>query len=97
MRENLKISIVIKNVIESEDTLVHKAVRPINYFSNTFTHYQAEQIKKGVICVQILLEIRLTCTQFSPFQSRLTSSHTVLVIVNYCRCYICIPAYPSIQ
>ena len=49
MRENLKkISIVIKNVIGSEDTLMHKAERPSNYFSNTFKHNQAEQIKKGV-------------------------------------------------
>ena len=29
-------------------------------FSNTFTHNQAEQIKNGVIFVQILLEIHLT-------------------------------------
>ena len=51
MRENLKnISIVIKNVIGSEDTLMHKAI----IFSNAFKHNQAEQIKKGVICVQIL-------------------------------------------
>ena len=35
----------------------HKAEHPSNYFSSSFTHYQAEQIKKGVICVQILLEI----------------------------------------
>ena len=60
MRKNLKISIVIKNVIGSEDILMHKADRPSNYFSNTFTHNEAEQIKKGVICVQILLEIHLT-------------------------------------
>ena len=61
VRENLKKkSIVIKNVIKSEDTLMHKAERPSNYFSNTFTHNHAEQIKKGVICVQILLEICLT-------------------------------------
>ena len=44
---------VIKNVNWSEDTLMHKAERPSNYFSNSFTHYQAEQIKKGVICVQM--------------------------------------------
>ena len=60
MRESLKKSIVIKNVIGSKDTMMHKAVSPSNYFSNTFTHYQAEQIKKGVICVQILLKIHLT-------------------------------------
>ena len=57
MHENLKTSIVIKNVIGSEDTMMHKAVRPSNYFFQHFTH---EQIKKGVICVQILLEIHLT-------------------------------------
>ena len=50
-------SIVIKNVIGSEDTLVHKAKRHRNYISNTFTHNQAEQIKTGAICLQILLEI----------------------------------------
>ena len=33
MRENLKkISIVIKNVIQSEDTLIHEAERPSSYF-----------------------------------------------------------------
>ena len=52
---------VIKNVIWSEDISMHKAERPSNYFfSNSFTHYQAEQIKKGVICVQILSEIHQT-------------------------------------
>ena len=30
------------------------------FFSNTFTHNQAEQIKKGVLCVQILFEIHPT-------------------------------------
>ena len=60
MRENLKKSMVIKNVIGSEDTLMQKAERPSNYFSNSFTHNQAEQIKKGVICVQIWLKIHLT-------------------------------------
>ena len=55
MRENpKKISIIIKNVIWSEKTLMHKAVRPSNYFSNSFTYNQAEQTKKGVICVQSL-------------------------------------------
>ena len=51
MRENLKKSIVIKNVIWSENTLKHKAEHPSNYFSNSFTYNQAEQVKKGVICV----------------------------------------------
>ena len=45
MRENLK-SIIIKNVIEAEHTMMHSAERPSNYFSDTFTHNQAEQIKK---------------------------------------------------
>ena len=35
---------------------MHKAERPSNYFSNSFTHYQAN----GVICVQILLDIHQT-------------------------------------
>ena len=53
-RKSKKISIVIKNVIRSEKTLMHKAVQPSNYFSNSFTYNQAEQIKKEEICVQIL-------------------------------------------
>ena len=53
MRENLKISIVIKNINGSEDPLMHKAEGPSNIFFNSFTHYQAEQKKKGIICVQI--------------------------------------------
>ena len=60
MRENLKISIVIKNVIWCEKTLMHKAERPSIFFPNSFTYNQAQQIQKGVICVQILLEIDLT-------------------------------------
>ena len=53
MRKILNISIVIKNVNRSENTLMHKAERPSNYFFPFFfTHYQAEQIKKEVICVQ---------------------------------------------
>ena len=53
--ENLKkISIVIKKVTGSEKTLTHKAKRPSNYFSNSFTLNQAEQIKERVIYVQIL-------------------------------------------
>ena len=39
---------------------MHKAERPSNYFVQFFTYNQADQIKKGVICVQILLEIHLT-------------------------------------
>ena len=40
--------------------MMHKTKRPSNYFSNFFTHKQAEQIKKGAICARILLEIHLT-------------------------------------
>ena len=40
---------------------MHKAGRPSNYFFQySFTYNQAEQIKKRVICVQILLETHLT-------------------------------------
>ena len=39
MRKNLKkISIVIKNVKGAEDTLMHKAERPSNYFFPTLSH-----------------------------------------------------------
>ena len=55
MQKSKKISTVIKNVIGSEDTLMHS-----NYFSKIFIHYQAEQMKKGVNFVQILLEIHQT-------------------------------------
>ena len=48
-RKSKKIIIVITNVTGSEHTLMHKAERPSNYFFNTFTHNQAEPIKKGVI------------------------------------------------
>ena len=60
MRENLKKkSIVIKNLIGlSVPRCIKQSVLAI-IFSNTFAHNQAEQIKKGVICVQILLEIHL--------------------------------------
>ena len=61
VRKNKKISIVIKNAIGSEDALMHKAECLGNYFCISFTHYnQAELIKKGVTCVQILLGIHLT-------------------------------------
>ena len=63
------ISIVIKNVIWSEKTLMHKAVHPSNYF---FQFFQAEQIKKGVFCVQISLEIHLTEHGRFHFQGRTT-------------------------
>ena len=44
-QKSKKNSIVIKNVIGSEDTLMHKAGRPSNFFIS-FIHSQAEQIKK---------------------------------------------------
>ena len=47
---------------------MHKVERPSNYFSNSFTCSQAEQIEKGVICVQILLEIHLLNTVDSIFK-----------------------------
>ena len=57
------------NINESEDTFMHKAERPQNYFfSNCFTQNKAELIKKGVICVQILFEIHLTEHSIVHFQ-----------------------------
>ena len=50
VRENLKNK---HSYSKSEDPLMHKAEGPSNYFFNSFSHYQAEQIKKGIICVQI--------------------------------------------
>ena len=58
--------------------LMHKAMRPSNYFSNSFTYNQAEQIKKEVICVQILLEIHLTEHGRFHFQGRTTFYTPVL-------------------
>ena len=46
MREIRKKSFIIKNVTEVEDTMMQSAERPSNYFSKTFIHNQAEQIKK---------------------------------------------------
>ena len=51
----LKISIVIKNVVWSELLLQL-------FFPNSFTYNQAEQIKKGVICVQICYKCTLLNT-----------------------------------
>ena len=47
-------------------------------FSNSFTYNQAEQIRKGVICVQILLEIHLTEHGRFHFRSRTTFYTPVL-------------------
>ena len=52
--------------------------RPNNYFSNSFTNNQVEQIKKGVICVQILLEIHHTELGRFHFQVWPTFFHTCL-------------------
>ena len=63
---------------------MHKAERPSNYFFNIsffFTHNEAEQIKKGVICVQILLEIHLTEYGRFHFQGWTTFYIPVLVTV----------------
>ena len=83
-RKSKKISIVIKNLIWSEKTLMHKAVRPSNYFFPSLSHIistynQAEQIKKEVICVQILLEIHLTKHGRFHFQGWTTFYTPVLV------------------
>ena len=51
---------LLKKVAGSEVTLTHKAECPSNYFSSSCTLFQAKQLKKGVICVQILLEIHQT-------------------------------------
>ena len=48
-------------------------------FSNSFTYNQAEQIKKGVIFVQILLEIHLTEHGKFHFQGRTTFYTPALV------------------
>ena len=61
---------------------MHKAVRPRNYFSNASTYNQAEQIKKEVICVQILLEIHLIEHGRFHFQGRTTIYTPVLVPPN---------------
>ena len=58
---------------------MQRAVRPSNYFSNSFTYDQAEQIKTGVICVKILLEIHLTELGRFHFQGRTTFDIPVLV------------------
>ena len=66
---------------------MHKAERPCNYFFiNSFTHNQVEQIKKGVSCVQLLLEIILNTVDFLfkvghlHFHTRLGHSNVVFVL-----------------
>ena len=59
---------------------MHKAERSsINFFFISFIYIKAEQIKKGVICVQILLEIHLTEQGKFHFQGRTTFYTLVLV------------------
>ena len=72
-------SIVIKNVIWSEKTLMHIECVLAIIFSKSVTYYQAEQIKKELICVQILLEIHLTEHGRFHFQGRTTFYTPVLV------------------
>ena len=79
MRENLKNKRCYQHVIWSEKTLMHKAERPSNCFIYSFTYNQVEQIKKGVICVQILLEIHLTEHGGFHFQGQTTFYTPVLV------------------
>ena len=70
--------IVIKNVIASEDILVHKADRPSNYFFQHFHHNQV-QIKKGKMCVQILLKNTPDLnTVESTFKAEQLHAHTCL-------------------
>ena len=54
---------------------MHKAERPSNYFFPILSH----MIKKGVICVQILVEINLTEQGRFHFQGRTTFHTPVLV------------------
>ena len=73
VRENLKkINIVIKIVNWSEKLRCIKQCVLAIIFSNSFIYNQAEQIKKEVICVQILLEIHLTEHGRIHFQGRTT-------------------------
>ena len=58
---------------------MHKADVLAIFFSNSFTYNQAEQIKEGVICVQILLEIHLTEHGRFHFLGRTTIDTPVLV------------------
>ena len=67
MRENLKINTVIKNVNASEETLMHNAERPSNYFCPT--HNQAQQIKKEVIDLfHIVISLSLVARYLTRFR-----------------------------
>ena len=61
---------------------MHKEERPSNYFFNSFTHNQAELIKKGVMCVEIVLEMHLTEHGRFHFQGRTTFYTPVLVTTS---------------
>ena len=86
--------IVIRSVNGSEDTLMHRAERPGNYFSDSFTHYQAERVGKEVICVQIFKVIHQT----EPSRVHVLSgtiSFTYLSWWLYCCCvHILITTFP---
>ena len=79
----------------SEDTLMHKAESPSNsFFSNSFTHYQAEQIKEGVICVQFFYVIHQTEHRRVRVLGG-TNSFTYLSWLLYCCCVpILITTFP---
>ena len=63
----------------SEATLMHKTERLSNhFFSNSFIHYQAKQIKKGVISVQIVLEVHRRNTVEAIFKVEQFHLHTSL-------------------
>ena len=51
---------------------MHEAEHPRNHFANSFTYNQAVRITKGVICVQIVLDIHLTEHGRFHFQGRAT-------------------------
>ena len=78
---------------------MHKAERPSNYFffSNTFTHNQAEHKKeRSNLCPNFVRNTPDLNTLESTFKVEQVHFTPVLVPVNYCRCYIGKPAYPSI-
>ena len=56
---------------------MHKAERPSKYF------FQLLQIKKGVICVQIVLEIHQTEHDIVHFQGGTTSINTTVLVVVF--------------
>ena len=76
---------------------MHKAERPTNFFPNTFTQNQTEQIRKGVICFSFFFtNTPYLNTVKSTFKVEQLHLLICIVTVKYGRCYIGIPAYPSI-